>query len=260
MRQRQRERLEATIVEYTPRIVGVLCVVVMLLVAASVYLSFQYQETNQEIDENQQQQVYNVREGQYVNCIRTGNALRRQVRREFIGLKRDILIPVFSRVAHTIPRGAPARRILTGTVVYMHKRIRTIESRIPNVDCAKRYPPLPGQSYEQVRPDRNGGGDGRTTQVRPSGEPPPNSGPASPGQSDPPSSGGSPGGGGSSPPAPTQPPTTEPPSPPTPPAPPPAPPSPGSPSPNAVDEVQGIANDTVDGVQENTCKLAPVLC
>jgi hypothetical protein len=268
MTQQQRDRLEQNIYRYTPRIVGGLCVVVILLVGAAVYLSFQYQATNREVDETQQQQVLGLRENQYINCVRSANALRRQVRREFIGLKRDILIPVFSQVAHTIPKGAPSRRILTGTVVYMHKRIRTIENRIPNVDCAKRYPPLPGQSFDQVRPDRTGGGDGRSTNLRPSSQPAPDQGAA--GGPESPSAGGSSGVGGSdgggntqpppSPPSPPSPPTNPPPQPPqSPPNPPPAP-APSGPLDGVTAPLEDTLDGVTDGAHETVCNLPVRLC
>jgi hypothetical protein len=148
--------LEQLVVRFMPRIVAGLCVVALLLIGVSIFTVAQYQATSQKVDETQTAQVYGVREGQYINCVKVGNSLRRQVRREFVDLKRSVLIPVYSNIAATLPQGTEARRILTGAVVYMHKRIRTIKSRIPNVPCQKSYPPLPGQTYDQVRPDRYG--------------------------------------------------------------------------------------------------------
>lgn len=266
------KRLDDWIINKMPRIVIALSAIALALGIVATYTLIQTQEAKDKVDTNQTETVQALRENQYINCVRSANGLRRQVRREFVDLKREVLIPVFSRVAATLPAGAPAKRILTGTVVYMHKRIRTIESRIPNVPCLKRYPPLPGQTYSKVRPNKqNGGGDARSTSSRPSGPSDSNSGSGpSPSQPSSPAGGGDGDGG-------TQPPTGSPPSPPGPPTDPPPPPPPdpvdppSQPPPQGpLDSLQNGLNDTVNGAQDTvngavngvqgtTCKLG-VLC
>lgn len=88
-----------------------------------------------------------IRQGQYNACIKVGNALRDDIRNEFIDLKESVLIPVFSGVAQTIPDNVPSKPILEDSVSYMQRRIKTIDQRIPDTDCMDVYPPLEGQTF-----------------------------------------------------------------------------------------------------------------
>ena len=104
--------------------------------------------------EQQRSISYGLRQTQLENCLKPGNVLRDQIRDEFVDLKEDVLIPTFSKIAATIPPGAPARKTLRYQVAYMQHRIATIDNRIPNADCLGLYPPLPGQHYppDLIRP------------------------------------------------------------------------------------------------------------
>ena len=94
-----------------------------------------------------EERSFAVREGQFVVCLTTANTLREDVRDEFIDLKKSVLIPVFEGVADTIPPPSPSKTILDESVAYMRTRVKTIDGRIPNLDCLHDYPPLEGQEY-----------------------------------------------------------------------------------------------------------------
>jgi hypothetical protein len=98
-----------------------------------------------------------IRLSQYVVCLTSGNALRDDVRNEFIDLKEDSIIPVYARVRDTIPPTDASFEILDDAVKRLRERVRTIEDRIPDADCQALYPPLEGQVYpprEKIVSDR----------------------------------------------------------------------------------------------------------
>jgi hypothetical protein len=103
---------------------------------------------------------YELRQSQRINCETGGNVLREDVRKEFVDLKEEVIIPVFDLVAAVVtpnsnrkpppvgtapdelPEGTPPGVVLDVAVAYMKKRSDTIEERITDVDCATQYPLL----------------------------------------------------------------------------------------------------------------------
>lgn len=90
------------------------------------------------------------RANQFENCVEVANTLRADFRMELRDIKERILIPVFADIRDTIPTGVESHDILNDAVVYMRDRIDgnvekgidSLEERIPDLDCEKRYPPL----------------------------------------------------------------------------------------------------------------------
>lgn len=85
---------------------------------------------------------YKARHLTRVACRKSSNALRVDVRNEFIDLKRDVLIRVFREIRNTIPPSEPSYRILDNAIQRLYGRIKTISHRIPNAHCNELYPPI----------------------------------------------------------------------------------------------------------------------
>lgn len=87
-----------------------------------------------------------IRYEQYLTCEKVGNSLRKDIRDEFVDLKKDVLIPVFGGIAKLMP-SSPSKEILVESVDYMKRRAATIDERIPDGNCLRIYPPLDGQTF-----------------------------------------------------------------------------------------------------------------
>lgn len=122
-------------------IAGLLLFLVAVLACLTTYGTF-VKNPQDRRDEDQA-----IRLAQHSVCERSGNALREDVRQEFVNLKRDSIIPVYSGVARTIPDGERSKQILDHAVRHLRKRIKTIDRRIPDADCLELFPPLPGYEY-----------------------------------------------------------------------------------------------------------------
>lgn len=257
---------------------------VAIIFAQFVVLALVFKLNSDNADQTQDIQN-GIRLSQFEGCVKAGNVLRRQVRSEFVDLKKKAMIPVFDGVAKTIPEGAPARVILEDAVAYLEHRIRTIDQRIPNADCLALYPPLEGQTYPPALIHRalqqaehyHAGGESdagsyksQSPQSHPaqrpsdSGGPGPDlpdagdSGDVPSGVPSPPPTGPS---GGSNPP-PQTPPVAPPPEPPSPPPSPPQPSSPPSVG-QGVGEAVGGAQGVIQGACTSTNTLGvqvPVVC
>lgn len=131
-------------------VVGGIALTIVLL-GLGIFIQTAINSTNDRQDLDIQKALYSVRESQYRACIINGNTLRDQVRREFVDLKRKVLIPTFGGIAATIPEGTSQRTILESQVAYLKTRIQTIKDRIPVVHCLQIYPPLPGQKYPNIK-------------------------------------------------------------------------------------------------------------
>jgi hypothetical protein len=92
-----------------------------------------------------------IRYSQYVACAISTNDVIKQVRDEFVDVKRETLIPVFKKIKRTIPQGQTTRNILDNSVQNMKFSISTIDERIPTFPCKKLYPPLDGQVFPKVK-------------------------------------------------------------------------------------------------------------
>lgn len=88
--------------------------------------------------------LYEIRASQRNVCEESGNALREDVRDEFVSLKKKVLIPIFQSFIDLAPPGTvdPGLVILQDGVNLLHRRIRTIKNRIPDADCKSLYPYL----------------------------------------------------------------------------------------------------------------------
>lgn len=129
---------------------GVLLFLTLILAGLAVANTFISAERSEQKDED-------IRESQFRVCVNTANELRDDVRDEFVALKEQVLIPVFSGVAQTIqvPPPNPARTILVESVDYLERRVKSIDERIPDLNCLIDYPPLEGQTYPQELLDAN---------------------------------------------------------------------------------------------------------
>lgn len=120
-----------------------ICVMLVVLLGLALKDNHDNQEQTRAI-------TFGLRASQYETCETSLNALREQVRDEFVSLKTKVLIPVFSGVAATLPPGDPVRDLLRHEVAYLGERIDTIKQRIPDADCAELFPPLAGQRYPEA--------------------------------------------------------------------------------------------------------------
>ena len=125
----------------------------LVLVVVLAFLSYvnqtDFNRQSQEQDALSIDTQYDMRLATFQGCVDNGNPFRAQVRREFIRLKEQGLIPVFKQVRQTVPPGTEVSIILDNAVGLLKRRIATIEERLPNVDCLESYPPLPGQTYPE---------------------------------------------------------------------------------------------------------------
>lgn len=124
---------------------------IVLLIGVILLACFSVANTFVSAAESEQKD-FDIREGQYETCVESGNFFREQIRGEFVDLKEDVLIPVFEGVAATIPGPATpgtAKGILVDKADDLERRIRTIDQRLPDIDCLDQYPPLEGQTYDQ---------------------------------------------------------------------------------------------------------------
>lgn len=126
-------------------LIGLLGITTLLSIALLVKQDHQADVDRLEVA----RQSYATRLSQREGCEKSGNSLRRDVRGEFVDLKRRVLIPVFHEIALTIPIGEPSRAILDGAVVTLYHRIATIKQRIPNAPCHKLYPLLDNPDTSQ---------------------------------------------------------------------------------------------------------------
>lgn len=120
---------------------SVMLLLIMFIAIAVVIQQANYASTSRQFS-------YDIRQSQFEQCIKSANEFTKQVRDEFVGLKEDILLPVFERIHLLTPPDNPTYDILGDAIDVMHHRIKTIEDRIPNAHCTNTYPPLEGQTYE----------------------------------------------------------------------------------------------------------------
>jgi ABC-type Na+ efflux pump permease subunit len=121
-------------------IVGILLGLTLLLAILNIVGTVVAADRSQDKD-------FEIRLGNYIACLVNGNALREDVRDEFVDLKEEAIIDPYNAVAATIPEGSSARLVLEKTTQRLDRRIKTIDQRIPDVECLKAHPPLEGQEY-----------------------------------------------------------------------------------------------------------------
>jgi hypothetical protein len=115
---------------------------ILLLTIGSIVSAVQQEREADAREVESQITDFEIRESQRANCEAGGNQLRADIRAEFVDLKEEILIPVFSEVRDLMPPTETTYRILNDAVERMERRIDTIRKRIPDNDCPELYPLL----------------------------------------------------------------------------------------------------------------------